>query len=119
MAGVGLNENVQEVADSWFINGISADNDNSPGLQRLKIGGQELLATKIPTTLSARVDLAARVENLGVLKKASISLVFYQSESRSNGSKSTYDCHVWINLDTEVVEIRISVPLEHTNTMAD
>jgi hypothetical protein len=75
MASVSLNEDIQEVADSWLINSIMTDDDDSPGLQRLKVRGQELLSTKIPTTLSTRVNLGAHIENLGVLKKASIGLV--------------------------------------------
>lgn len=76
MASVSLNEDIEEVADSWLINGIMTNNDDSPGLKRLKVGGQELLTTEIPATLGARVDLGACVENLGVLKKASIGLLF-------------------------------------------
>lgn len=38
MTNVNLNEDIEEVTDSWFINGIITNDDDPPGLERLEVG---------------------------------------------------------------------------------
>ena len=73
MTNVGLDEDVHEIADSLVI-GASTDDNNTPGLQRLSIWEQELLATKVPAALSAWVELLTSKLDLGILEKTSCSL---------------------------------------------
>lgn len=44
---------------------------------------------------------------------------FVSQSQGARDQKSTHNCHVGIHLDAEIVKIRVSVPLEHTNTMVD
>ena len=101
MANVGLDENAQEVAHSLLIGAFTND-ANAPGLERLGVGEEELLATKIPTTAGARVGLRASVLDLGCGEQLSLG----------HG-------HIGINLETEMAKVLVRVPLQHANSMLD
>lgn len=73
MTSVGLNEDVDEVAKDLLI-GRTLNDDEAPRLQWFRVGEQELLATKVPTALSTRVELLASELDFGVGKQASSSL---------------------------------------------
>ncbi len=73
MSNVSLNENIDEVADDILSCG-ALNNNEHPRVERVSVRKEELLATKIPTTSSTRVNLSARELNLRVRQKAGSSL---------------------------------------------
>ena len=73
MTNVGLDEDVQEIADSLVI-GASTDDDNAPGLERLGVWEQELLATKVPAATSTWIELCTSKLDFRIWKNTSSSL---------------------------------------------
>ena len=73
MTSIGLNEDVDEVAEG-LLAGATVQDDEAPGFQRLRVWKQELLTTKVPAALGARVKLLASELNLGVRQETSSSL---------------------------------------------
>jgi hypothetical protein len=99
MVYVGIDEDAKEVANHSF-RYTATNNANTPGFKRLRIGKQELLSTEIPTTSVTRIGFGASVLN------------FRGWENPSLGSG-----HVGVYLQAEMAKVRISMPLEHTNSM--
>jgi hypothetical protein len=73
MTDVGLDEDVHEIADSLVI-GASTDDDNTPGLERLSVWEQELLATKVPTARSTWIKLCTSKLDFRIWENTSSSL---------------------------------------------
>jgi len=73
MTSVGLNEDVNKVAEGLLVNATIQD-DEAPRLQRLRVWQQELLTTKVPAALGAGIELLASELDFGVGKKTSSGL---------------------------------------------
>lgn len=82
MSNVGLNEDIDEVADVCLSCG-TLNNDEDPRIEGFSVRKKELLATEIPTTSSARIDLAARELDLRVGKKTGCRLCRMLAQSRN------------------------------------
>jgi hypothetical protein len=73
MTNVGLNKDIDEVLDDLLV-GATLHNDDTPRLQWFRVWQKELLTTKVPAALSARVELLTSELDLGVLEKTGSGL---------------------------------------------
>jgi hypothetical protein len=73
MTNVGLNKDIDEVLDDLLV-GATLHNDDTPRLQWFRVWQKELLTTKVPAALSARVELLTGELDLGVLEKTGSGL---------------------------------------------
>ena len=76
------------------------------------------MTTKVPTALSAGVELLTSELDFGVWQKTSLGLGKSVCISRAR-KIPTYDCHLGIDLKTKVRQVRILVPLEHADSVVD
>jgi hypothetical protein len=65
VSNVGINKDLDEVVKYRFLHTVVYD-AKAPGLQWLRVGFEEFLATKVPATTDTRVQLRTIELNLGV-----------------------------------------------------